>query len=359
MKIKRFKEVFEDAPVNATGSAVATNEPIVRKKKKKQDSEYREIGTPELLKRYKEDTPGQENAITESAKIRAALKKVKGLSKKQMDFMMTLPTPVLTTMINQLSTLVMGDDDEHPPHVKDKEKEKKKVVLKGSLASVNEAQLMTDGKIVTGVLQVLDIITKRLKQEMGKRYKKDAKDGLAYINSIAKMVGMKATDKKQVKNRMFLKMGDFDELDEGLWDNIRKKKARIKAGSGEKMRKKGEKGAPTPDQIKRAQEECCAECLGYYDHQLTEAEYQGKKVTLNDPIRTSENPNKKFKVYVKNEKGKVVVVRFGDPNMGINRDNAERRKSFRARHNCDNPGPKDKPRYWSCFQWRSGAKVDN
>ena len=218
---------------------------------------------------------------------------------------------------------------------------------------------MTDGKIVTGVLQVLDIITKRLKSEMGKRYKKDAKDGLAYINSIAKMVGMKATDKKQVKNRMFLKLGDFDELDEGLWDNIRKKKARIKAGSGEKMRKKGEKGAPTPDQIKRAQEECCAECLGYYDHQLTEAEYQGKKVTLNDPIRTSENPNKKFKVYVKNEKGKVVVVRFGDPNMGINRDNKERRKSFRARHNCADPGPKWKARYWSCYQWRAGAKVNN
>ena len=50
MKLKRFKEVIEDAPVNATGVAVATNEPIVRKKKKKQDSEYREIGTPELLK---------------------------------------------------------------------------------------------------------------------------------------------------------------------------------------------------------------------------------------------------------------------------------------------------------------------
>ena len=362
MKLKRFKEVTEDAPVNSTGVAVATNEPIVRKKKKKQDSEYREIGTPELLKRYKEDTPGQQGAITESVKIKAdilkKLKKMKGVSDALAQEIVKLPMPVITSMINQMGMIVAGDD-EHPPHVKDKEKEKKKVVLKGSLASVNEAQLMTDGKIVTGVLQVLDIITKRLKQEMGKRYKKDAKDGLAYINSIAKMVGMKATDKKQVKNRMFLKMGDFDELDEGLWDNIRKKKARIKAGSGEKMRKKGEKGAPTPDQIKRAQEECCAECLGYYDHQLTEAEYQGKKVTLNDPIRTSENPNKKFKVYVKNEKGKVVVVRFGDPNMGINRDNAERRKSFRARHNCADPGPKWKARYWSCYQWRASAKVDN
>ena len=362
MKIKRFKEVFEDAPVNATGSAVATNEPIVRKKKKKQDSEYREIGTPELLKRYKEDTPGQEGAITESVKLKAdilkKLKKMKGVSDALAQEIVKLPMPVITSMINQMGMIVAGDD-EHPPHVKDKEKEKKKVVLKGSLASVNEAQLMTDGKIVTGVLQVLDIITKKLKSEMGKRYKKDAKDGLAYINSIAKMVGMKATDKKQVKNRMFLKMGDFDELDEGLWDNIRKKKARIKAGSGEKMRKKGEKGAPTPDQIKRAQEECCAECLGHYDHVITESEYQGKKVKLNDPIRTSENPNKKFKVYVKNEKGKVVVVRFGDPNMGINRDNAERRKSFRARHNCADPGPKWKARYWSCYQWRASAKVDN
>ncbi len=94
--------------------------------------------------------------------------------------------------------------------------------------------------------------------------------------------------------------------------------------------------------------------------EITEAaEYQGKKVKLNDPIRTSENPNKKFKVYVKNEKGKVVVVRFGDPNLEIKRDDPARRKSFRARHNCDNPGPKTKARYWSCQQWRAGAKVDN
>jgi hypothetical protein len=247
MKIKRFKEVFEDAPANATGVAVATNEPIVRKKKKKEDSSGREIGTPELLKRYKEDTPGQENAITESVKIKNALKKVKGLSKKQIEFMLTLPTPVLTTMINQLSTLVAGDD-EHPPHVKDKEKEKKKVVLKGSLSSVNEARLIMDGKLVSTVENVLDVIVKKLKAEMGKKYRANAKDGMAFISSIAKMVGMVVTDKKQGKNRLFLKQGD--ELEEGLWDNIRKKRAR-----GEKMRKKGEKGAPTQDQIQRAQED--------------------------------------------------------------------------------------------------------
>ncbi len=80
----------------------------------------------------------------------------------------------------------------------------------------------------------------------------------------------------------------------------------------------------------------------------------GKK--LNKPFRTSKGP-KKFSVYVKNEKGNVVKVNFGDPNMEIKRDDPARRKSFRARHNCANPGPKTKARYWSCKQWRSGTKV--
>jgi len=351
MKLKRFKQVFEDAPVNSAGVAVATNEPIVRKKKKKEDASGREIGTTALLKRYKEDTPGQENAITENAKIKNLLKKVKGLDAKAADVIARLPMPVITSIINQMGSIVAGDD-EHPPHVKDKEKEKKKVVLKGSLSSVNEARLIMDGKLVTTVDSVLSTIVKKLKSEMGKRYKRNAKDGIAFINSVARLVGMTTTDQKQAKGKLFLKLGE--DLEEGLWDNIRKKRAR-----GEKMRKKGEKGAPTQDQIKRAQEECCAECTGHYDHMITEAEYQGKKVSLNDPIRTSENPNKKFKVYVKGESGKVVVVRFGDPKMGINRDNPERRKSFRARHNCADPGPKWKARYWSCYQWRASAKVDS
>ena len=80
--------------------------------------------------------------------------------------------------------------------------------------------------------------------------------------------------------------------------------------------------------------------------------------TLNKPFLTPDGPKKRA-VYVKNEKGNVVKVTFGDPNLSIKRDNPERRKSFRARHNCDNPGPKTKARYWSCFQWRKGAKVDN
>lgn len=87
---------------------------------------------------------------------------------------------------------------------------------------------------------------------------------------------------------------------------------------------------------------------GIYPSQINEAEYQGKKVTLNKPVRGG---SKKFYVYTKNEKGNVVKVSFGDPNMEIKRDNPARRRSFRARHNCDNPGPKWKARYWSCKKW--------
>jgi hypothetical protein len=84
--------------------------------------------------------------------------------------------------------------------------------------------------------------------------------------------------------------------------------------------------------------------------QLNEAKYKGKTVTLNKPFYTPGGP-KKRSVYVKNEKGNVVKVNFGDPNMKIKKSNPERRKSFRARHNCQNPGPKTSARYWSCKAW--------
>jgi hypothetical protein len=83
---------------------------------------------------------------------------------------------------------------------------------------------------------------------------------------------------------------------------------------------------------------------------INESKYKGKKVTLNKPFYTPGGP-KKRSVYVKNEKGNVVKVNFGDPNMKIKKSDPERRKSFRARHNCDNPGPKTKARYWSCRAW--------
>ncbi len=115
---------------------------------------------------------------------------------------------------------------------------------------------------------------------------------------------------------------------------------------------------------KYASEDCGCGCKGaevaYEDWEEVDveaAEYQGRKVTLNKPFRTS-GASKKFGVYTKNEKGNVVLVRFGDPNMEIKRDDPERRKNFRSRHNCDSPGPKWKARYWSCRQWRGGKKVE-
>ena len=81
---------------------------------------------------------------------------------------------------------------------------------------------------------------------------------------------------------------------------------------------------------------------------IEEAEYQGRKVELNKPMQ---GDTAKFKVYVKNDKGNVVKVNFGQKGMTIKKDNPEARKSFRARMNCDNPGPKWKARYWSCRKW--------
>lgn len=86
----------------------------------------------------------------------------------------------------------------------------------------------------------------------------------------------------------------------------------------------------------------CADNLG-------EAKYQGRSVPLGKPMR---GDVKKFKVYVRDPStGNVKKVNFGDPNMKIKKSNPKRRKSFRARHNCDNPGPRTKARYWSCRKW--------
>ena len=84
------------------------------------------------------------------------------------------------------------------------------------------------------------------------------------------------------------------------------------------------------------------------DEELDEAEYQGRKVKLGKPMQ---GDTKKFKVYVKNPKGNVVKVNFGQKGAKIKKNNAARRKSFRARHNCSNPGPRHKARYWSCRKW--------
>jgi hypothetical protein len=85
-----------------------------------------------------------------------------------------------------------------------------------------------------------------------------------------------------------------------------------------------------------------------FNETMTEAEYQGRKVPLGKPMA---GDVAKSKVYVKKPNGKVVKVNFGDKNMKIKKSNPKRRKSFRARHNCANPGPRWKARYWSCRAW--------
>ena len=93
------------------------------------------------------------------------------------------------------------------------------------------------------------------------------------------------------------------------------------------------------------------------ESRLLKAEYQGSKVNLNKPFRLK-GENKKFGVYVKNDKGNIVQVKFGDPKMDIKRDSPDKRRNFRSRHNCDSPGPKHKARYWSCKMWSTSSVTD-
>ena len=156
----------------------------------------------------------------------------------------------------------------------------------------------------------------------------------------------------------------------GLWENIRKKKER--EGKKYKPAKRGDKDRPDPKSWKKAKnsEELDIAESGFkyrdpktgqiYEYErkgiytkdgrrlipTNASEYQGRKVRLGKPFLTPNGP-KKRSVYVKNEKGNVVKVNFGDPNMKIKKSDPARRKSFRARHKCSNPGPRWKARYWS------------
>ena len=86
----------------------------------------------------------------------------------------------------------------------------------------------------------------------------------------------------------------------------------------------------------------------YESVEMDEAEYHGRKVPLGKPMQ---GDVKKSKVYVRKPNGKVVKVNFGDKNMRIKKNSPGHRKSFRARHHCENPGPRWKARYWSCRAW--------
>ena len=154
--------------------------------------------------------------------------------------------------------------------------------------------------------------------------------------------------------RVANKLSEVEES-KGLWHNMQAKRAR-----GEKPARKGSKAykkAVSAAKHINAMEELdmCNTCaialledIKAGKVELTEGEYQGRTVKLGKPMQ---GDVKKFKVYVKNEKGNVVKVNFGQKGMSIKKNNPARRKAYRARHNCDNPGPRDKANYWSCRNW--------
>lgn len=159
---------------------------------------------------------------------------------------------------------------------------------------------------------------------------------------------------------------------EGIASFVKRKRAaqkeagRGKKGTGEKGKKPifVETGAAKKKKVNEHMENVNEGC-GCEDKKPSLMDKIKEKMTkkvlkeeapLGKPFRTPGGP-KKFAVRVKNEKGNVVTVRFGDPNMEIKRDDPNRRKNFRARHNCANPGPRTKARYWSCRMWERGKSV--
>ena len=238
-----------------------------------------------------------------------------------------------------------------------------------------EAEKLVASKFVGGMKLIKRGSTKKLKEEslkefglspMDKALKqklKDPKSGKEVTVGSIKNQGTKRYSSSLVKkaNAIFKKAMEKEMAT--------KKKIRKMQGEGivnEKrgtcwvgyqqlgMKKKG--GKMVPNCVKEIYYEENGKGYGYTFElpSIQEAEYQGRKVKLN---KIMQGDKKKFKVYVKNPKGNVVKVNFGQGGdakggtMRIRKSNPEARKSFRARHNCDNPGPKHKARYWSCRKW--------
>ena len=165
---------------------------------------------------------------------------------------------------------------------------------------------------------------------------------------------------KRARGEAPAKKGDKDYPDEKSWKKATKTEA-IKeeelTGSEEGELKTIKKELEGASKMHKGQAQRIGKTIDedreYYEmlsegEVIEEAEYQGRKVTLNKPMQ---GDVKKSKVYVKNEKGNVVKVNFGDPDMKIRKSNPKARKAFRARHKCKTPGPKWKARYWSCKAW--------
>ena len=170
-------------------------------------------------------------------------------------------------------------------------------------------------------------------------------------------------DPMKVKEYMavFNDHGDTSEIDQMNMDKVGLADAMAMVLASHDVENESYQPMPEGDEFDIAEDEDFEEVLGPLgfpedETELFDAEYQGRKVPLNKPMR---GDVKKFKVYVKDPKtGNVKKVNFGHggtsakrPTMRIRKSNPKARKSFRARHNCANPGPKTKARYWSCRKW--------
>ena len=262
-----FKDwLEEDAPANATGVAVSTDKPIVKKKKKKEkkylkgnkwslDAGNNEVGTPDIVKRFKDGTPMQESIeeAINKAKVKKQLQKIKGITNKQIEIILTLPPAVLTQMITQVSQLVSGDEIYERDYKKEREnylgtpEQKKRNAarkrarralekegrvkpfdgkdvhhkdnnpenndrsnLRVANRSTNrrEPRLregIDEGKLVADINAIFDAIVKSVKKRMGKEYQTNQERGLRFVNQVASLVGGKVTDKKQQKGKLFYK----------------------------------------------------------------------------------------------------------------------------------------------------------
>lgn len=262
-----FKDwLEEDAPANATGVAVSTDKPIVKKKKKKEkkylkgnkwslDAGNNEVGTPDIVKRFKDGTPMQESIeeAINKAKVKKQLQKIKGITNKQIEIILTLPPAVLTQMITQVSQLVSGDEIYERDYKKEREnylgtpEQKKRNAarkrarralekegrvkpfdgkdvhhkdnnpenndrsnLRVANRSTNrrEPRLregLDEGKLVADINAIFDAIVKSVKKKMGTEYRTNQERGLRFVNQVAGLVGGKVTDKKQQKGKLFYK----------------------------------------------------------------------------------------------------------------------------------------------------------
>lgn len=194
-------------------------------------------------------------------------------------------------------------------------------------------------------------------------------------NSVAFVEKRKALLKQKEQILSQLKQGvsegwGFDQWGHDTWTDAQKEVARKKKNEKQRAQRQQNKDQQNKDQQK-SREQGVAEASSLAqqaaiaiamkkagkkpkdvsEETLEEAEKNGKRVQLNKPFRTSDGKGK-FAVYAKNEKGNVVKVNFGDTTgLTIKTSNPDRRRNFRARHNCDNPGPKHKARYWACKSW--------